>query len=326
MPKLTLANNKPKPAYRITNWSDYNQGLKQRGSLTLWIEEGTAQRWYYQGKRAPGGKCCYDDACIELLLTLKVCFKLPLRQLQGFATSLLKALKLDLKVPDYSQICRRQKGLYVGLKANLPAGPCHLVLDSSGLKVYGEGEWKVRKHGYGKRRTWRKIHLATDETTGQITAQTLTEATIDDASQVEPLLTESQKAGAQIDKVGADGAYDTQGCYDCIIDKGARPIVPPRRNAAYWVDEQDQLLDHPRNEVLAHIDQGGEEAGRAQWKKESGYHRRSKAETSFSRWKTIHGPCLQARKIENQRTEAALKAMVLNRYLQVAAPISMPRG
>jgi hypothetical protein len=146
---------KPKEKYQLTNWSSYNAGLKQRGSLTLWLCEDVAQQWYHQGQRQKGGQFIYANACILLLLTLKVTFKLPFRQLEGFACSLMDLLKLDLCVPDYSQICRRQKGLPVPLSVSkgLLGEPVHLVIDSSGLKVYGEGEWKVRQHGVGKRRT-----------------------------------------------------------------------------------------------------------------------------------------------------------------------------
>jgi hypothetical protein len=146
---------KPKEKYRLTNWSTYNEGLKQRGSLTLWLSEDIAQQWYHQGQRQKGGQFIYADACMLLLLTLKVTFKLPFGQLEGFGCSLMVLLKLDLRVADYSQICRRQKGLNVplGIEKRSLSQAVHLVIDSSGLKVYGEGEWKVRQHGVGKRRT-----------------------------------------------------------------------------------------------------------------------------------------------------------------------------
>jgi hypothetical protein len=257
-----------------------------------------------------------------MLLTLKVTFKLPFRQLEGFACSLMKLLKVDLQVPDYSQICRRQKGLPVplGLSKRLLSQPLHLVIDSSGLKVYGEGEWKVRQHGVGKRRTWRKLHLAVDEKTGQILAQRLTVKESDDASQLPALVEEVHYSGLQVKKVGADGAYDTFDTYQCLIKADIEPIIPPRENAAFWVDQADVVLDHPRNRALEQIDQGGLNVNRKQWKQDSGYHRRSKAENAFFRWKTIHGTGMYARKIKNQQTEAALKVAILNRFIQIASP------
>ena len=316
---------KPKEKYRLTNWSSYNAGLKQRGSLTLWLSEDIAQQWYHQGQPQKGGQFIYANECILLLLTLKVTFKLPFRQLEGFASSLMALLNLDLAVPDYSQICRRQKGLPVplGLSKRLTEAAVHLVIDSSGLKVYGEGEWKVRQHGVGKRRTWRKLHLAVDEKTGQILAQQLTDKDTDDASQLPALVAEVQQRSIKVSKGGADGAYDTFDTYQYLIKAQIEPIIPPRMNAAWWVDQDDALLDHPRNRALQQIDQGGLNANRKQWKTESGYHRRSKAENAFFRWKTIFGAGMYARKIVNQRTEAAVKVAILNRFIQIAAPIAV---
>ena len=318
----TALGVKPKEKYRLTNWSAYNAGLKQRGSLTLWLSEDVAQQWYHQGQRQKGGQFIYANNCILLLLTLKVTFKLPFRQLEGFACSLMELLQVDLQIPDYSQICRRQNGLSVpiGLDKRLLGEPVHLLIDSSGLKVYGEGEWKVRQHGVGKRRTWRKLHLAVDEKTGQILAQRLTDKETDDASQLPELVAEGQKTVASVSKVGADGSYDTFDTYQYLIKAQIEPIIPPRMNAAWWVDQNDVLLDHPRNRALEQIDQGGLNVNRKQWKKDSGYHRRSKVENAFFRWKTIHGPGMYARKIHNQQTEAALKVAVLNRFIRIAPP------
>jgi len=321
----TALGVKPKEKYRLTNWPAYNQGLKQRGSLTLWLSEEVAQQWYHQGQRQKGGRVIYANACIVLLLTLKVTFKLPFRQLEGFACSLMRLLQLDLQIPSYSQICRRQKGLPVpiGLRKGLLSEPVHLVIDSSGLKVYGEGEWKVRQHGVGKRRTWRKLHLAVDEQTGQIMAHQLTEKETDDASQLPELVEKIQQRGVKVNKVGADGSYDTFDTYQYLIKGQMEPIIPPRMNAAWWVDQHDVLLDHPRNRALEHIDQGGLNVSRKQWKQQSGYHRRSKAENAFFRWKTIHGPGMYARKSHNQQTEAAIKVAVLNRFIQIATPVAI---
>jgi hypothetical protein len=316
---------KPKEKYQLTNWPSYNAGLKLRGSLTLWLSEDMAQQWYHQGQRQKGGQLVYANDCILLLLTLKATFKLPFRQLEGFACSLMRLLQLHLRVPDYSQICRRQKGLSVplGIQKRSLSEPVHLVIDSSGLKVYGEGEWKVRQHGVSKRRTWRKLHLAVDEQTGQIMAHQLTEKETDDASQLPELVEKIQQTGVQVNKVGTDGSYDTFDTYQYLIKGQMEPIIPPRMNAAWWVDQDDVLLDHPRNRALEHIDQGGLNVSRKQWKQQSGYHRRSKAENAFFRWKTIHGPGMYARKINNQQTEAAIKVAILNRFIQIATPMAV---
>lgn len=316
-------SNKPKDRYKITNWSEYNSGLKQRGSLTLWIDEEVAQTWYHQGPAKRGGQMVYSADCIVLLLSLKVTFRLAFRQLEGFSESILALMGIDLKVPSYTQICRRQKHLQVPLqirKALLEGGAIHLVVDSSGLKIYGECEWKVRKHGWGKRRTWRKIHLGVDEKTGEITALVLTDNKTDDASVLKELVADTFDQGVDINKVGADGAYDTYECWDTLVEAEIEPIIPPRENAQFQLDKEGLPTDHPRNKALEIIDEGGQEVNRKGWKIQSGYHRRSISENAFFRWKTILGEKMYAREFENQKTEAAIKAAVLNKFIQIAAP------
>lgn len=315
--------NKPKDRYKIVNWSAYNKGLKRRGSLTLWIDESVASSWYHQGPIKRGGQMIYSAACIVLLLTLKATFRLPFRQLEGFAESIFELMGIELLVPSYTQICRRQAGLEVplGISESLKkGGAIHLVVDSSGLKIYGECEWKVRKHGWCKRRTWRKIHLGVDEKTGEITAQVLTDNKTDDGAMLNQLVGDTFDQGVNIDKLGADGAYDHYDCWDMLIEVDIEPIIPPRENAMYQLDGDGQPTDHPRNQALEVIDEGGVEHNRKGWKIQSGYHRRSKSENAFFRWKTILGEKMYAREFENQKTEAAVKAAILNKFIQIAAP------
>ena len=318
--------NKPQDRYKVTNWPEYNAGLKRRGSLTLWIDESVSGSWYHQGPVKRGGQMIYSADCMVLLLTLKVTFRLAFRQLEGFAGSIFEMMGIDLRVPSYTQICRRQAGLKVALRVSesLKTGEAiHLVVDSSGLKIYGECEWKVRKHGWSKRRTWRKIHLGVDEKTGEITAQVLTDNKTDDAAVLEQLIVDTFDQGLDINKVGTDGAYDHYHCWDMLVEIDIEPIIPPRENAIYQVDQDDLPTDHPRNRALEIIDQGGMEANRKGWKIQSNYHRRSKSENAFFRWKTILGEKMYAREFENQKTEAAIKAAVLNKFIQIAAPKSV---
>lgn len=323
----TISNpNKPKDKYKVTNWREYNSGLKRRGSLTLWVDDAVSKTWYYEGPVKRGGQMIYSGACMVMLLSLKVAFRLPFRQLEGFATSIFSLMGIDLQVPSYTQICRRQAGLQVplGIRKALRAGrQVYIVVDSSGLKIYGECEWKVRKHGYSKRRTWRKIHVAVDEKTGEITSQVLTDNKADDASVLGQLVADTFDQGVTINKLAADGAYDTYDCWNMLTEAEIEAIIPPRENAAYKVDKEDNVTEHPRNKVLEIIDEGGKEANRAGWKRQSGYHRRSISENAFYRWKTILGEKMYAREFENQKTEAAVKAAVLNKFIQVAAPKSV---
>jgi len=325
MTKVDALRNqhKPKDRYKITNWSEYNAGLKQRGSLTLWLDDKVAQSWYHQGPAKRGGQMIYSADCIVMLLSLKVTFRLGFRQLEGFAESILNLMGIDLQVPSYTQICRRQATLQVPLRirqALRQGDAIHLVVDSSGLKIYGECEWKVRKHGWSKRRTWRKIHLGVDEHTGEIPAVVLTDNKTDDAAVLGQLVADTFDQGVDIDKLGADGAYDTYDCWDMLVEAEIEPIIPPRENAMYQLDEDKLPTDHPRNKALEIIDQGGQEANRKGWKVQSGYHRRSKSENAFFRWKTVLGEKMYAREFKNERTEAVIKAAVLNQFIQIAAP------
>jgi hypothetical protein len=306
-----------KEKYRITNWSTYNQALVNRGSITIYFSEEAIAGWYDDSPAQKGGQYVYSDLCIETLLMLKVVFKLAYRQTQGFAVSLLELMELTLEVPCYTQIQRRSWALDIEAY-NIPSGGhIDIVIDSTGLKVYGEGEWKVRKHGYSKRRTWRKLHLGCDPETGFIHCFTLTDNATDDASQLEPLL---DQVDADIEDACLDGAYDTEDCWDDLLDRAIWPIIPPRENAVEWYAEQEgDLPDYPRNIAIREI----EKIGRKQWKIKTGYHRRSLSETAMFRFKTIHGRTLYSRKMKTQQTETKIKIKTLNIMTAQGMPVAI---
>ena len=191
--------------YRVRNWPAYDAGLQQRGSLTVWFTPQAVEAWYYQGPRQRGAQYTFSEVAIQTALILRLLYHLPLRQTEGFVASILALMGLAVRVPDHTTLSRRQAGLTVDWPLQPKDQPLHLVVDATGLKVYGEGEWKVRQHGWNKRRTWRKLHLGVDEATGEIVAQTLTTNSQDDAGQVEPLLDQIE---TPIAAVGGDGAYD----------------------------------------------------------------------------------------------------------------------
>ena len=311
-------NHQPKTnktAYRLRNWSQYNQALVERGSLTVWFDQNVLDQWYYQGPKQRGAQLTYTDLVIETALSLKAVFRLGFRQSQGLLASMLVLLDVERKVPNYSTLCRRQKTLSVTLGTVRPEQARHLVIDSTGLKVYGEGEWKVRQHGWSKRRTWRKLHLGVDETTGEVVATVLTDNATDDAAMVPALLDQVED---EIAAVGADGAYDKRKVYRALTARKITPIIPPQRNARIWQHGNCKALPHPRDEALRYI----RRHGRKKWKRDSGYHRRSKAENAMYRFKTIFGSSLWARTMENQRVEARIKSRVLNRMTALGMPES----
>jgi len=280
----------PKPRYCVTNWPEYNRALVARGALTLWLSDDVARGW-----RAQGGKgCVYSELAILCGLSLRAVFGLTLRQTQGFLASLAGRFLPGLPVPHYSTLCRRAAGLDVPAPSR-PPGPVHLVVDSTGLKVFGEGEWKVRQHGWSKRRLWRKLHLGVNEATGEILAHELTESNAHDAPVLPELL---EQIEGPLEQVSADKAYDSYNCHRAILGKGANPAIPPRKGSA--ITPQPSTKDPPptRGKIVKRIIEIGSKA----WKVEANYHRRSLAETAMYRVKTLFSPTLKSRILPNQKT------------------------
>jgi hypothetical protein len=304
----------PKPRYRVTNWPEYNRALVERGSVTLWLSDEVIQGW-----RAPGGKgCVYSDLAIRCGLSLRAVFQLTLRQAQGFLSSLAKRLLPGLPVPHYSTLCRRAAGLDIPAPTRKP-GPVHLVVDSTGLKVFGEGEWKVRQHGWSKRRLWRKLHLAVNEATGEVLAHKLTPRNAHDGPALPGLLAQID---GPLEQVSADKAYDSFGCHKAILAKDARPVIPPRKGAA--ITPPPGAKDPPltRGAIVRRITGTGSKA----WKVEANYHRRSLAETAMFRIKTVFAPTLRSRTLPNQKTEAAITVNCLNQFTALGMPVSVKIG
>ena len=311
------ARKTAKGQYRIGNWAKYNQSLVERGSLTLWVSEDVIRAWKPtpSGPRPRGGQPQYTDVAIECLLMLKAVYHQTMRATEGLACSLFEMMKLELPVPDYTTLCRRGQTLTVALPTTAQ-GPIHAVMDSTGLKIFGEGEWKVRQHGYSKRRTWRKLHLSVDSASDEIQAEVLTEASIDDAEMASVLMDETP---ASIQQLSADGAYDKDKVYIAAQEHGVGTItIPPRRDAHIWQHGNCGAPPHPRDENLRRI----RDVGRRQWKEETGYHQRSLAETTVFRFKTLFGDHLNARKLASQKTEARIKCAALNRMTRLGMPES----
>ena len=294
----------PASSYRIRNWKQYNDALVRRGSLTLWVDQDTLQAWRHQGPAQRGAQYQYSDLAIECLLTLRAVFHLPLRATEGFATSLLELMGADLPVPDYSPLSRRAATARITLPKRA-TGPLHLILDSTGLKVYGEGEWKVRQHGYSKRRTWLKLHLAVDPQTHEIQAAMVTDPGVTDAETVPSLL---EQVDNPVERAAGDGAYDRREVYDALEGRSAGAVVPPRRDAKIKRHGNSSGPRLARDENLRRSRQ----IGRSAWKKESGYHERSLAETAMFRIKTIFGDGVASRSSAQQATEAGIRCRALN--------------
>lgn len=313
------SKKRPKPSYRITNWPVYNRALVERGSVTVWLEEEAIASWRAAAVvGAPGAPRVYSDAAIRTTLTFRVLFHLPLRATQGFLRSVLRLAGLDLPVPDFSTLSRRARSLDVPLRKR-PKGHTDIVVDSTGVKVYGEGEWKVRQHGVSKRRTWKKIHIAIGED-GEIRATTVTGNDTHDADAVPDLL---EQEDAALDGFFGDGAFDQRKVYDACADRSvARIVIPPRHGARIWNHGNGKGVRHARDENL----RGVRRLGRRQWKVSVGYHLRSLVETTMFRMKTIFGDRVHAREESRQVTELTLRCAMLNRMFHLGMPASVLVG
>jgi IS5 family transposase len=302
-----------KKPYRVRNWSDYNRSLIKRGSLTVWIDDDAAKSWLDHSRTGRrGAPRIYSDAAIQTILILKSVYHLPLRAAQGFGQSIFEMMSIGLPIPDYTTTWRRSRSLEVFKRKRKAEESLHLVIDSSGLKVFGEGEWKTRQHGYSKRRTWRKLHLGIDESTGEIVTAVMTGNDVSDGEVIGDLL---DQVDGEITQVSADGAYDHRDCYKAIRNRGATAVIPPRSGARIWQHGNNKGERLCRDQNLRRC----RKVGRAKWKRESGYHRRSKAENAFFRYKTIIGSSLKARKFTNQATEAFIGCLILNKMMGMGA-------
>jgi len=315
---MAEAASKPKKkSYAIRNWRDYNASLVNRGDVTFWFSEEVVDSWEHENDEKKNGRpFTYSDVAVETLLTIRELFRLPYRQTEGLGRALAKLMGADIVIPHHTSLQKRAAKLGVAIEISRAKGPIDVVVDSTGLKVFGEGEWKVRKHGAGKRRSWMKLHLAVDPDSHTIVAHTLTDNGEHDADQVEPLL---DRVDAELDWFYGDGAYDQWKVYGLLKEKEIGAIIPPRKNAK--IKRHGNSSEEPleRDESLRQI----RRQGRKKWKESIGYHRRSLAETAMHRVKSAFGGRLKNREPPNQKTEVALRCKLLNRFVALGMPLSV---
>jgi hypothetical protein len=318
--KKSKKKNGKKKKYKVRNWHEYNEMLVNRGRLMVWVDKNTKDNWInvdLTGKR--GAPKQYSNNAIITCLTFKALFHLSLRATEGFVASVFELMKLDLPVPDFTTLSIRSADLSLNIHTKTDMDTqdetINIVVDSSGAKVYGEGEWKVKKHGWQKHRTWRKFHLGIDPKTKRIKAAEMTGNDIADCEMLEILL---KQVTNPIDQVFGDGGYDRRVCYDILNELGIMAVIPPQKNAKIWQRGSSNSPPHARDENLRRI----REVGKQTWKEETSYHQRSIAENGMFRFKTIFGERLSARNYQNQRTEVLLKCKILNQLTDIGMPIT----
>ena len=301
--------------YEVKNWREYNESLVRRGDITLWLDDDVIIDWEHMNSETKvGAPFRYSDQAILCLLSLREVFGLTYRQTEGFGRSLVRMMEIDIRIPDYTSLQKRAKKLDVALKLKPVTGARDIVVDSTGLKVYGEGEWKARKHGVSKRRTWRKWHISIDPQTGEVVAEELTDNDEHDGDAVEPMLNQIEDP---IETFYGDGAHDQRKVYNVLECEAANPVIPPRKNGKLWRHGNSNEFKHPRDEALRCI----RKKGRRSWKVEAGYHIRSLVETTMYRLKSLFGGKLKNRKLHNQKTEARLRCRILNQFTQLGMPV-----
>jgi Transposase DDE domain len=309
-----------KDKYKVTNWSEYNKNLKERYNINVWVDADLAKDWYAKKEnsiqRKKGKPQDYGNASILFCLSIKYVFKMPYRGCRGFVKGYLQKIGLYLKVPCFSQICKRSEVLGFDKIIATKKKITDISIDSTGLKVHGEGEWKVRKHGASKRRTWMKLHIGTDIETQETVSVLLTTNSIDDGDCVADILTQTEKTGRTINSYRGDGAYDKEKVRKQLYDKKIVQIIPQQTNAIKDKKNREHLEE--RDEAIARIKQ----IERKEWKKEIGYHKRSLSETNMFRFKTTFGSNLSSRTTKNQQTEVTVKCYILNKHINLAKPKS----
>jgi hypothetical protein len=304
---------KYKTKYGVSNWAEYDRALVQRGSITLWISENAVTSWKPAPTGRRGGQKKFSDHAIETALTLRLVFNLPLRQAEGFLRSVLSLMDIDLESPDHTTLSRRSQGLTVQLDRVTGDNSIHLIVDSTGLSIVGEGEWAAAKYGGRGRRGWKKLHLGVDRT-GVIVTQALTHGSADDAKAGLDLI---DRVEGDVESLTADAAYDTLAIYDACSARGAEVVIPPSKSATR--SRQRRSRSRARDRTIMRV----KEIGRRQWKKESGYHHQARVENTYFRYKTIIGPGLRSRHPEAQEAEAVIACNILNRMTDLGMPGSL---
>jgi Transposase DDE domain len=305
----------PKQRHQVTNWREYDEALRQRGSLTVWFTPAAIAGWRAEPRTTRGGQPHYSALAITTALTLRAVYRLALRQTEGLLGSIIRLLGLDLAVPDHSTLSRRAETLQV-VRPQLSREPMHLIVDSTGLKLCGPGEWLVEKHGTRTRRTWRKLHIGVDADSGEIVAVELTDPDVDDGAQVGPLLDQVRRS---VISFTGDGAFDRDDVYGEVAERhpDAAVIVPPRSSAV--LSETAETAPTQRDRHLQLI----AERGRMSWQKASGYNLRALIEADIGRYKRVIGDALRSRTDPRRATEVEIAAHVLNRMLKLGRPKSV---
>lgn len=310
--------NVPKQKYKLKNWSEYNEALRRRGDITVWLSEDVLLKWHEQERiyDGTGTPRLYTDFAIITCHEIRQVYRLPLRQCQGFIDSLFRILNVPLSCPDFSVLSKRLKELKIKTprykKTDNPENGVHAItVDSTGLKRFGRGEWHQEKYELSSKASWRKFHAGVNQS-HYIEACVLTDRFEQDDQQVEALL---EQIIDPIDHFSGDGAYDKSPAYNAIINHSpeADVVIPPREDAV--LNAKAAVL---RNRNIQEI----KENGRMAWQKNREYGRRNLSELAMQRYQKILGDTMHARDFDRQKMETMIGCGVLNKMTSLGMPIS----
>jgi hypothetical protein len=301
-----------KTKYKVQNWAEYERGPVNRGSLTVWFSDEAIKAWKAEVKEKKRGRQTeYSDLAIQTVLTLRKVYHLGLRQAEGFVKSIIQLLEVDLETPDHTTLSRRSGQIKLKLPNRNNDKAVTVIIDSTGLKITGTGEWCSSKYG-SKRRTWRKLHIAIDESSGEILSSELTPNIVGDATILPELL---KKIEEDVDVVMVDGAYDSIDYRN--VDPSILPIIPPPKDAVMSAKFSKNLTIRDSHLLLI------KSLGREAWQKETGYTKRSLVENTMYRYKKIIGGRMQNRKLTSQKIESKIGCMILNQMAKLGMPDSI---
>jgi hypothetical protein len=308
----------PKQKYKVTNWSDYNAALCQRGEIDVWLSLDAILQWYkeervYDGTGTPQR---FTDFAIITCHEIRQVYRLPLRQTQGFINSLFRLMSIPLVCPHYSCLSKRLAELKIKTprykKSSQPDDDIHAIaIDSTGLKRFGRGEWHNQKYELSSKASWRKLHIAVNES-HYFEGCVLTDRFSHDDQQVKSLL---EQIDSEIKHFSGDGAYDEKPVYDAVTlhSPGVDVVIPPRANAVINANSSP-MRNRNIEEVKAN--------GRMEWQRNREYGRRNISELAVQRYQRILGDSMHARVMGRQKNEAMIGCGVINKMTALGMPVS----
>ena len=293
------------------DWHNYNTALVNRGKINFWVNPRIFKEWSAKKKKKNGHPFVYGEELIKAMCYIRFKFHLSLRETEGFFISLIEIMRSLHTVPCYTQLCRRMKTMPLPKELLNKRGVTDIVLDTTGLKAYGEGEWRAEK--YGGKKYWKKLHLGMDLAKGKLVMAEVSQEHVHDTAYLEHAL---KKANRRKGEVLIDGIADGLKHYEKAEKYNKELVTPPKKGAVLRKEKGYEK----RNEAVKIIrGLGGDEIAKSIWGKLVGYNRRVEIESMIARWKRLYGGSLRSQCEKRQKAEVTIKALMINEMIDKAA-------